>query len=88
MRSIKTSSGHEIPLDGDLLAIIEALFHEVTAKRKLERSYEDLKQEIDHLAGQMTPDELREYFADSLFMNHVKYENDKLESYMRKLEKK
>ena len=88
MRTIKTTSGHEIPLDGDLLAIIESLFREVTAKRELERSYEDLKHEIDHLIGQMTPDELREYFADSLFMNHVKYENDKLESYMRKLEKK
>ena len=88
MRTIKTTSGHEIPLDGDLLAIIESLFREVTAKRELERSYEDLKHEIDHLIGQMTADEVREYFADSLFMNHVKYENDKLESYMRKLEKK
>jgi hypothetical protein len=88
MRTIKTSSGHDIALDGDLLAVVEALFHEVTAKRELERSYDDLKQEIDHLVAQMTPDEVREYFAESLFLNHVKYENDKLESYMRKLEKK
>jgi hypothetical protein len=88
MRTIKTSSGHEIALDGDLLAVVEALFHEVTAKRALERSYDDLKQEIDHLVAQMTPDEVREYFCESLFLNHVKYENDKLESYMRKLEKK
>ena len=29
MRTIKTSSGHDIALDGDLLAIVEALFHEV-----------------------------------------------------------
>ena len=88
MRTIKTTSGHEIALDGDLLAIIESLFREVTAKRELERSYEDLKQEIDHFIGQMTPEEVREYFSDSLFMNHVKYENDRLESFMRKLEKK
>jgi hypothetical protein len=87
MRTIKTSSGREIALDGDLLAVVEALFHEVTAKRELERSYDDLKQEIDHLVGQMTADEVREYFCESLFLNHVKYENDKLESYMRKLEK-
>ena len=88
MRTIKTSSGHDIALDGDLRAVVEALFHEVTAKRELERSYDDLKQEIDHLVGQMTPEEVREYFCESLFLNHVKYENDKMEAYMRRLEKK
>jgi hypothetical protein len=91
MRTIKTTSGHEIALDGetpDLLAVLEALFHEVTAKRELERSYEDLTREINHLIEQMTPEEMRVYFAESLFLNQVKYENDKLESYMRKLEKK
>jgi hypothetical protein len=85
MRTINTSSGHPITLDGDLLAIVEALFHEVTVKRELERSYDDLKHEIDHLVTQMTPDEVREYFCESLFLNHVKYENDKLEAYMRKI---
>lgn len=88
MRTIKTSSGQEITLDGDLLAVVEAIFQEVTAKRELERSYDDLKQEIDHLVAQMSADEVREYFCESLFLNHVKYENDRLESYMRKLEKK
>ena len=88
MRTIKTTSGHEIALDDDLLAILEALFHEVTAKRELERSYEDLMREINHLIEQMTPEEARAYFAESLFMNQVKYENDKLESYMKRLDKK
>jgi hypothetical protein len=88
MRVIRTTSGQEIALDGDLLAILEALFSEVTAKRELERSYEDLTREIEHLITQMTPDELRSYFAESLFLNQVKYENDKLERYMRKLEQK
>ena len=88
MRTIKTTSGHDIVLDGDLLAVLEALFTEVTAKRELERSYEDLTREIEHLITQMTPDEIHAYFAESLFLNQVKYENDKLESYMRKLEQK
>jgi hypothetical protein len=88
MRTIKTTSGLEISLDGDLLAVLETLFREVTAKRELERSYEDLTREINHLIEQMTPEEVRAYFAESLFLNQVKYENDKLESYMRKLEKK
>ena len=88
MRTITTSSGHAIVLDGDLLAILEALFTEVTAKRELERSYEDLTREIEHLISQMTAEDVQAYFAESLFLNQVKYENDKLESYMRKLEQK
>jgi hypothetical protein len=88
MRTITTTSGHEIVLDGDLLAVLETLFTEVTAKRELERSYEDLTREIEHLISQMNPDEIHAYLAESLFLNQVKYENDKLESYMRKLEQK
>lgn len=88
MRTIKTTSGQEISLDGDLLAVLEALFSEVTAKRELERSYDDLTREIEYLISQMTPDEVHSYLAESLFLNQVKYENDRLESYMRKLEKR
>jgi hypothetical protein len=88
MRTIKTTSGLEIALDGELLTVLETLFQEVTAKRELERSFEDLTREIQHLLSQMTPDEVRAYCAESLFLNQVTYENDKLESYMRKLEKK
>jgi hypothetical protein len=88
MRSIKTSTGATINLDGDLLAILETLFQEVTARRELSRSFDDMMREIAHLVAQMTEDERRSYLAESLFLNQVKYENDKLEAYMRKLEKK
>jgi len=88
MRSIRTTTGAEITLDGDLLAIMEALYREVTARKALERSFEDLVREINHLIGQMSEDERRSYLAESLFLNTVKYENDKLESYMKKLTKK
>lgn len=87
MRRIKTTSGAEILLDGDLLAVLEALYHEVTARRELERSYEDMNREINFLIDQLTEDERRAYLAESLFLNQVKYENDKLESYLRKLGK-
>ena len=87
MRTIKTSSGAEVSLDGDLLSIMEALYHEVTAQRALERSFEDMVREINHLIEQMSNDELRSYLAESLFLNTVKYENDKLEAYMRKISK-
>ena len=72
-------------LDGDLLAVLEALYHEVTARKELERSFEDMNREINHLIDQLTEDERRAYLAESLFLNQVKYENDKLEAYLRKL---
>jgi hypothetical protein len=87
MRTIKTSTGAEITLDGDLLAIMETLYREVTAKRELQRSFEDMVREISHLIEQMTDDERRRYLLESLFLNTVTYENDKLEAYMRKLTK-
>jgi hypothetical protein len=88
MHSIKTTTGAAIPLDGDLLAVMEALHQEVTARRELDRSFEDMVREIHHLIDQMTEEERRTYLAESLFLNTVKYENDKLESYMRKLTRK
>ncbi len=88
MRTIKTTTGTEIALDGDLLAVMEALYHEVTAKRELERSFEDMVKEIQHLIAQMDESERRTYLAESLFLNTVKYENDKLETYMKKLTSK
>jgi hypothetical protein len=88
MRTIKTTSGAPISLDGDLLAIMEALYKEVTARRELERSFEDMVKEIHHLIDQMNEGERRTYLSESLFLNTVKYENDKLEAYMKKLTKK
>ena len=88
MRTIKTTSGAPISLDGDLLAVMESLYQEVTAKRELERSFEDMVKEIHHLIEQMDDAERRTYLAESLFLNTVKYENDKLEAYMRKLSRK
>ena len=87
MRTIKTTTGAEIVLDGDLLAIMETLYREVTARRELERSFEDMMREINHLIDQMDEGERRTYLVESLFLNTVKYENDKLEAYMRKLTK-
>ena len=87
MRTIKTTTGAEIVLDGDLLSIMETLYREVTARRELERSFEDMIKEINHLIDQMDESERRSYLIESLFLNTVKYENDKLEAYMRKIAK-
>jgi len=87
MRTIKTTTGIEIPLDGDLLAILETLYREVTARRELERTFEDMLREITHLINQMDEGERRAYLTESLFLNTVKYENDKLDAYLRKISK-
>jgi hypothetical protein len=85
MRTITTTTGVEIALDGDILVVMETLFQEITVRRELERSFEDLMREIQHLIDQMTEDERQKYLLESLFLNTVTYENEKLGAYMRKL---
>ena len=87
-RSIKTSTGADINLDGDILAILETLYREITVKRNFDRSFEDMIREIRHLIEQMTEEERRSYLAESLFLNSVKYENDRAEALVRKLTSK
>ena len=88
MRTIKTTTGASIALDGDLLTILEALYREITVKRDFDRSFEDMMREINHLIDQMTEEERRAYMVESLFLNAVKYENDMADAFMRKLSKK
>ena len=88
MRTIKTTTGAPIALDGDLLAILETLYLEITVSRNFDRSFEDMMQEIRHLIDQMSDEERCSYLVESLFLNAVKYENDRAEAYMRKLSPK
>jgi len=88
MRTIKMTNGTQVVLDGDLLSLIESLYVEVTAKRELERTFEDMVREIQHLIEQMNDGERRQYLAESLFLNTVSYENERLGAYMKKLTKK
>jgi hypothetical protein len=85
MRTIKTTTGVEITLDGDLMTVLETLYEEVTIRLELERTFEDMMREITHLASQMTEQEKLTYLVESIFLNTVTYENERLGSYMRKL---
>ncbi len=85
MRSITTHSGLEVRLDGDLLAVIEALDKELTSRHGLDRTFEDMMREIHHLIDQMTDADRRAYLIESLFLNTVTYENEKAGAYLRKL---
>jgi hypothetical protein len=85
MRTIKLTNGADVPLDGDLLTVLETLYRELTAKHDLDRSFEDTVREIQSVIEQMTDDERRQYLSESLFLNFVSYENERLGAYMKKL---
>lgn len=85
MRTITTHSGVKVPLDGDLLAIVEALDKDLTDRFGLDRTFEDTMQEIQHLIDQMPETDRRAYLIESLFLNTVTYENERAGAYIRKL---
>jgi Mg2+ and Co2+ transporter CorA len=88
MRTIKLTTGTKVTMDGDLLAMLETLYRELTARRELERTFEDTVREIQTLIDQMTADERKQYLSESLFLNFVSYENERLGAYMKKLTKR
>ena len=65
--------------------MLETLYHELTAKRELERTFEDTVREIQSAIEQMTDAERRQYLSESLFLNFVSYENERLGAYLKKL---
>ena len=87
MRKVRLSTGFEIALDGDLLAVLETLYREVTLKHQLRVSFEDMMREIQSLVEQMNEADRKRYLVESLFLNSVTYENEMFDAYMRKLTK-
>jgi hypothetical protein len=85
MNTLRLSTGHEVPLDGDLLAILESLYREVTLKRQFAGTFEDMMREIEGLVAQMGPEDRRRYLVESLFLNYNTYESEMLDAYARKL---
>ena len=88
MRTITLTTGASLSLDGDLLTVLESLYKEVSARHELQSSFEDMAKEIAHVIRQMTEDERRHYLSESLFLNVVSYENERLGAYVKKLTKR
>lgn len=88
MRTITTSSGTEVSLDGDLLAVLEALYRELNVQHGLDRTFEDTMREINALIVQLSDSEREQYLRESLFLNTVTYENEKAGAYLDRLPKK
>lgn len=85
MNALRLSTGHEIPLDGDLLAVLEGLYREVTLRRQFKGSFEDMMRELEGLVGQMSEEDRRRYLVESMFLNYNTYESEMLDAYARRL---
>lgn len=84
MRTITTSSGTTIELDGDVLAVIEAISRDLARRSELDYDFEDVDREVRHLVAQLREDELRAYLKESLFMSFNRFENDRMVALVRK----
>lgn len=84
MRTITTTTGTRVELDGDVLAVIETISRDLARRRELDYGFEDIDKEFQNLVRQMTEDELRAYLKESLFMSFNRFENDRLMRIVRK----
>ena len=84
MRTIQTTAGTAIELDGDLLAILEAISLDLKRSKGLDYDYEDVEREFQHIVSQLTDEELRTYLKESLVMSFNRYENDRLSAVIRR----
>ena len=84
MRTIKLTNGADLLLDGDLLTILETFYRELT-QGELEPTFEDTVREIRHVIDQMNDKERKEYLSESLFLNYVSYENQRLAKFVENL---
>ena len=78
MRAITTISGTRIELDGDVLAVLEAISRDLARRQVLDYGFEDVEREIQHVIAQLNDEELRIYLKESLFMSFNRYENDRM----------
>ena len=88
MRTITLTTGATLEVDGDLLTLLEVLYKEVSARQELQSTFEDMAREIQHVIEQMTESERKQYLSESLFLNTVSYENERLASYVKRLTNK
>lgn len=84
MRTITTAAGTSIVLDGDVLAVLEAVSRDLWRRRGFDYSFDDVDREIAHLVAQFTEEELRAYLKESLFMSFNRFENDRLSALVRR----
>jgi hypothetical protein len=84
MRTLTTTGGARVDLDGDVLAVLEAISRDLARQRGLDYGFEEVEREIQHLIGQMSEEDLRTYLKESLFMSFNRFENERLMAVVRR----
>ena len=84
MRTIKTTAGTPIALDGDVLAVLETVSRDLLRRQALDYGFEDVDKEFVNLVEQMSEEELRAYLKESLFMSFNRYENEQMAEVIRR----
>jgi hypothetical protein len=84
MRTITTTAGTPMELDGDVLAVIEAISRDLTRRKVLDYGFDDVDREFQSLVTRMTEPELRVYLKESLFMSFNRFEADRMMAIMKK----
>jgi hypothetical protein len=84
MRTITTTAGTRVELDGDVIAVVEAIRRALIRQRELDYSFEDVQHELKDLIEQMTDEERRTYLEESLGITFLRYENQLLEKVVKK----
>jgi hypothetical protein len=85
MRTITTASGTTIELDGDVLAVLEAVSRDLMRRHALEYGFEEVAQEFQFLISQLTEEDLRTYLKESLFMSFNRFENERMTTLVRRV---
>lgn len=85
MRTLTTASGTTIELDGDVLAVLEAVSRDLMRRHALEYGFEEVAQEFQHLIDQLSEEDLRMYLKESLFMSFNRFENERMTTLVRRV---
>lgn len=86
MRIITTASGTRIELDGDVLAVLETISRDLTRRQQLDYGFEDVSREFEFLIEQLGEADLRTYLKESLFMSFNRYENERMQAIVRRVQ--
>jgi hypothetical protein len=87
MRTITTSAGSPIEVDGDVLAVLEIVSRDLARRTELDYGFEDVDKELQHLIAQMSEEDVRSYLKESLFMSFNRYENERMAAILAKARK-
>jgi hypothetical protein len=85
-KKLRFTSGFEIHGESvDITEIIETLYQEIAIKSNMNYSFQDMRQEINNIISQLSPEDRERLLSESIFLNTITYENQMMEKILKKL---